>query len=286
VTVGSGGTEAIGDSGGTTAEGGGALLSQEEWQSLTAPISGPHEIWTYDSCDPPHAGSDSARVEERYSVIPSVGMTAPDFDPETNAVYFAVLMDYCTTAADCTDEPDGVCEGFIGDAYCEYSEPLPPDLCWVDEECTRRAEGSCVLPVGPYAFTVCYPTGVCAEPTGKCVYAGDTPCTGDADCSEAADGRCVFPVDTRCDYNSCFDDGDCDEGTRCGCGDCLLAECDSNEDCGDGETCELSPTMCHTSRGFYCTTPEDECEVGDPVCDYRPYGDGGYWSASGDCILK
>src|SRR6478735_7267694 len=215
----SGGAEAAGSggtadaSGGAAAEGSGGLLSEEEWQLVTAPVPGPHEIWTYDTCDPAHTGTNAVLVGQEYSVIPKVGTTAgSNVDPESSGVYFAVLMDYCMTAADCTDFPDGVCEGFIEDAYCEYSQPLPADPCWLDEECTRKPEGSCVLPLGPWADTVCYPTGVCVAPTGECIYAGSLPCTGDADCTDAADGRCIFPVDTRCRPALCFEDADCDEG--------------------------------------------------------------------------
>jgi hypothetical protein len=270
-SVGSGGS-VIGPSGGTPAEGGSGFISQDEWREATAPVSGPHEIWTYDSCDPPHAGSNSVRVGQEYSVIPSIGTTAgPDF--EANAIYYAVLMDYCLTPADCTEHPHGACEGFISDAYCEYAEPPEPDLCWVDEECTRKPEGTCVLPVGPYAFEVCYPTGECVEPSGKCTYAGDTPCEDDADCDEGADGRCIFPVDTRCAYDLCHEDDECADGERCGCGRCETADCARDDACPEGETCAFGRAFCF-GRTFQCTTPDDLCAPEEEEgCTYQ----GSHW---------
>jgi|GEM_PF-1900799 len=285
--VGSGGAN-VSESGGTTAEGGGALLSEEEWRAATAPIPGPHDIWTVDTCQEPHTGSNSERLGPEYSVIPLIGYTATaDFNAVTNRVYDVAVMDYCVTSAECSEEPGGACQGYTGDAYCLYPDPSPAETCSIDADCTTKPEGTCNLPLGPEENTVCYPTGVCEKLDGKCVYAGDVPCTSDADCSAGADGKCIFPVWTQCSYGTCLEETDCAGGYRCGCGRCLQDHCGlSDDDCGAGETCELDASGCHVSQAFYCTTPRDECEVGDPpICSYQDDEEGGYWSASTDCTI-
>jgi len=281
----SGGTSSAGGaSGGTDPSGGsGGTMSEADWRALTAPIPGPHAIWTRDLCDEPHAGSTSLLVGPKHSVIPSVGTSArPGSTPEY-AVYDAVLMDYCLSSADCTDAPGGVCQGVIMDAYCQYAEPLPPDSCLVDADCTKKPDGTCV-PLAPSPGTICYPTGVC-ELSGTCTYAGDTPCISDADCTESADGECIFPVGgPTCQYDTCFEDADCDSGERCGCGFCVEADCTSDDSCPEGETCEMGQSSCLGHGSFNCSTPNDECEAGTAGCYFWP-GDGGYWSGQ-RCLVK
>lgn len=275
-SLGSGGTSVVAGSGGTggASVGSGGRMTEAEWRAATAPLSGPHEIWTYDECDPPHAGSSSVRVGQEYSVVPPVGYTAAaDFDAETNVVFDVSLGSYCVSSADCTEQPDGVCQGRIVDAYCQYPDPLPPDECSTDADCTKKPDGTCVAPIGFEEHRLCYPTGVCKDPSGTCVYAGDAPCTDDADCTEGADGRCIFPVvSTNCRYGTCFEDTDCEDGQRCGCGQCVEADCTSDDVCPEGETCEMSRGFCFGYGGFYCSTPNDRCKAGESGCIYQPDG--------------
>lgn len=263
----------------------GGTMSEADWQALTAPIPGPHAIWTRDLCEEPHVGSTSVAVGPEYSVIPIVGTSARPGSTVEYGIYDAVLMPYCLSSADCTDAPGGVCQGIIEDAYCQYAEPLPPDTCEVDADCTTKPDGTCVLPLGPEAQTICYPTGVCEQGTGACTYAGDTPCTSDADCTESADGECIFPVRvTVCAYGTCHEDADCDAGQRCGCGFCVEADCTSDDSCPEGETCEMGQSSCHGHGSFNCSTPNDECEAGTSGCYFWP-GDGGYWSGQ-RCLVR
>lgn len=281
---GSGGASGSGASGGGSGSG---RMTEAEWHAAQQVLVGPHEIWTYDSCEDPYEGSMSVRVGPEYSVVPTFGFEeAADFDVATNIVFDVVPEPYCVSSADCTEQPGGVCQGSIADAFCQYPEPLPPDDCSVDADCTKKPDGTCVPPVGFEEYRVCYPTGVCEEPSGTCTYASDAPCTGDADCSELAGGKCILPVEnTTCRYGTCFEDDDCGLGDRCGCGQCLAAACGSDEDCPESETCEVGPSWCLGDLGaFHCTTPLDECTAGEPDCAFQP-GEPGHWGTE-RCLIK
>jgi hypothetical protein len=286
-SVGTGGAGAVG-SGGT---GGGPLSTggtwtEADWEAATAPIVGPHEIWTIPSCDPPELGSDSVQVGPEYSVIPTLNYPqAADFASEMNQAYDAFLVDSCLTSADCSEQPRGVCRGALGDAYCEYPD-RPVESCAADADCTTKPDGSCVFPFSPEPDRICYPTGECVEPAGACAYAGNAPCTGDVDCSEQAGGRCVFPIAwTGCWYDSCSEDADCESGHRCLCGSCVVAQCETAEECGEGEVCALSPGFCLEGHSYHCTTPGDECEPGETYCHYESQPGGiGIWIV-GHCLI-
>jgi hypothetical protein len=287
-SAGTGGTASGGAGGAGGANlGGSAPMTEAEWNAAMAPIAGPHEIWTFDTCDEPHSGSASLRVGPEYSVVPSLGYTqAANFDPDTNVVFDVVPLPFCTDAADCSEQPGGACQGVIADAYCQYAEPLPSEQCETDADCTAKAEGECVPAMGYDEARLCYPTGLCEDVTGTCAYAGDLPCTDDADCTERVDGKCILPVvDTHCRYGTCTDDADCGEAERCGCGLCVSAACDSDAACPNEETCELSVSACTNAGGFHCTTPEDECIAGEPVCFYQWQPDGGFWG-SDVCLTR
>jgi hypothetical protein len=290
--AGSGGVASAGNggSGGTSGAGGrpsSGTMTQEEWEALTAPQSGPHEIWTRDTCEVPHVGSNSTRVGQEYSIVPSLSQTTPpDFDLYTNPVF---LIDArpasCTTAAECTEEPNGLCMGAIAEPYCRYSEPPPREACDEAADCTAQQNGACEAPHGLEEYTICYPTGECHTPAGSCGYGTHPRCTSDADCTAGEGGKCIFPVTAGCNYDHCSEDGDCEGNLRCGCGRCLEAACASDDDCAEGETCEMSPPWCRGDYSFHCSTPSDTCTAGEPGCIYQVHdGDDYYWS-SGRCAL-
>jgi len=280
VAVGSGGEAAVG-SGGEAAVGSGGTMTAEAWAAATAPRSGPHEVFTYDTCDDPHAGTTSVRVGPEYSIVPPLTYILPaELDP---AVQIS-LLPYCTTSADCTEQPEGVCQGSIGDAFCHYAEPPPREACAEDAACTSKPNGKCVAPFDLKEFELCYPSGVCEDPGGTCEY--EPPCTSDADCTAGAEGKCILPVQTFCRYDTCSEDADCTDGLRCGCGRCVEADCAADDDCPDGETCEIGPPFCLGDHSFHCSTPNDECTAGEADCRYQTPGGGyeNYWGP-GICTI-
>jgi len=251
--------------------------TEEEWREATAPVSAPHEVWTYDSCSGPHVGSTSVRLGPEYSVLPNLSY-APIYDANEYIVGFDVsLASYCTSPADCTKEPGGVCEGTIGDGYCEYPSERP--TCESDDDCTEGLQGTCVLPGGHANYRLCLPTGVCEEPVRRCAYIGDAPCAVDSDCMEQAGGTCIRPiVATHCSYNSCHSDADCTDGRLCGCGHCLEAEC-AADSCPPGERCAFGPPVCLGGSDFHCTSPLDTCPAGEAGCYYHDNEpEASYWS--------
>ena len=298
--VGAGGSAGGGPATGGSASGGagastsgaggtptGTTMTQEEWEAATAPRSGPHEIWTRDDCGVPHAGSDSTRVGQEYRIVPGFAQsTPPDFDLYTNPVFLIdVSPSTCTTAADCTEQPNGLCMGGIAEPYCRYSDPPPREACDEDADCTAKPDGACEAPFGLEQYTICYPTGECQSPAGSCVYGTHPRCASHADCTEGAGGECIFPVTAGCNYDSCTGDADCEGGLRCGCGRCVEAHCASDEACGEGETCDLSPPFCRGDYEFFCTTPGDECSPGEPLCIYQEQPSEGRWRPTGRCTL-
>lgn len=289
----SGGSGVSASGGSATASGGasgtvvgsGGPMTDEEWREATAPRPETHDIWTSDLCADLHAGSISTHVGQEYSVIPPLTQTiSADFEAETNPVLDISLAPYCITSAECTEQPGGVCQGQLDEAYCQYAVPPPREACREDADCVKKPNGKCEAPLGLSEYTLCYPTGVCESPGGSCSYALHAPCTTNADCSEGEDGQCIFPVtNTACRYGTCFDDADCEDALRCACGQCVEADCASDDACADGETCELSPPWCFEGPSFHCSTPEDECSAGEPGCIYQSSPDRPYWS-TGFCL--
>lgn len=286
-SVGTGGATSGGPVTGGAASGGTtATMTETEWKAATAPVSAPHEIWTYDTCEVPHAGSESTRIGQEYSIIPPIGyIDRPRFENGSPIYFDAVLVPFCVTSADCTEQPGGLCQGTIADAYCDYPEPPTRDVCDEDADCIAGLDGTCVPPEGVAGSVRCDPTGACEEVSGECKYAGDAPCSSDADCNEAPGGDCIFPVvEPLCRYGACTSDDDCTDGERCGCGFCVSAACASDESCPDGETCELSNGGC--TSGFHCSTPDDSCTAGEPGCYFNDLSqDDAAWGPD-ICLLK
>jgi len=78
-----------------------ALLSAAEWQALTAPPGGVHEVWS--------AACKGVRIGQEYRVMPTL-FCAPRPYPDSDTVDCRI-GDYCETSADCTSKPGGVCQG-------------------------------------------------------------------------------------------------------------------------------------------------------------------------------
>lgn len=217
---------------------------------------------------------DGGRVDQEFLIQPSMECRqAPDYDFATNQTWVCKVADYCTTHADCGEEPFGRCMG-APSAECVY----PSEPCSADEACTSRPNGSC-----PDAWPgrQCNEAGKCWSQPRECHYApvvvaeedAEEGCKSDADCDG---GVCTKRLlYTRCYYHGCIADSDCGAGMRCACSNgmnaCVPADCASDADCPEGE-CRLD-YGCFAAQGFRCSSPADTCEEDDECsmsgrCEY------------------
>jgi len=118
--------------------------------------------------------------------------------------------------------------------------------------------------------------------------AGTQACSADADCADA--GLSGWCLNGQCGADQCLTDGDCPSGQACACASefrgnafhtnlCIDTGCRVDADCGPNGVCSesMSPTPCGSISGFYCHTPDDECNTdadccqsSAPVCSYQP----------------
>lgn len=135
----------------------------------------------------------------------------------------------CTTDADCTEFPNGVCnsfpEGFDGLSRCGCQY-----FCSSDDDCDDDRTCVCESPNGALEY------GICVQ----------ADCQSNDDC---ASGQCGI---------SAWNDG-CGVETRAGCRS-PDDQCRSSQDCGDVEQCAYSP-----DEGWRCVTAG--CAIGRPLID-------------------
>lgn len=246
----------------------GGSSSASEWESLSGPQPGPHEVWTH-ACE-------SQLISQEFRVVPLVLCgDAPDFDLETNHSIECWIQDYCQLAEDCTEEARGRCEGVLPSAQCVYPDQ-GSEACASDADCTTRAGGACnIVPAGTVARQ-CYPTGECSERGSHCSYPL-VHCNTETDCDDG--GECFRSIyNAQCRYNTCTSNADCAEDQRCGCSTCVEAFCSADADCDSGESCVLA-LRCGVAQGYYCTTPQDECTAGEGECIYLE----DRWRRGGTC---
>lgn len=257
-TLGSGGAKATGGAASEEAAGGTSdALAIAAWQAVVAPRSGPHEVSISNVCD-------SERIAPDYRIIPPVDCTLAD-DYVKTRTRDCDIQPYCETSADCTKGLRGRCEGLpSSQAVCFYPSAIPMP-CSADGDCAPG--GTCRAAAIPSGDVYCYPTGACAATS--CSYP-EEPCASSADCQSAEGGECIQPIRyTACRYETCTQDEDCSEDERCDCSSCVVAECHSEDDCPQGETCEVSRSECSVAGlGYYCTTPDDECEPDEDGCKF------------------
>jgi hypothetical protein len=266
----------------TAADAGVRLLSEEEWRAATTPLSVPHEIWT--------AACNGSRVDQEYLWLPSSGCY-PRYDADNKPLPYCVLVASCQSSADCTAQPNGVCEGRPS-SRCIYPGDDRGKSCEQDSECTFRPGGTCRPTLGA-GDTTCIPTGECQTiPLYSCGYpAFSEDCHSDADCTAAPGGTCQLSVAGQCRYNECQVDSDCGPMARCDCQEvnrCVEAQCFSADDCG-GFACDASlALMCgniYPPVGYYCRSAQDECRgnddcAGNRSCVYDPAVS--HWACSSD----
>lgn len=242
-------------------------LSDAEWLALSGPQPGVHDVQD--------AACGGQPIAQEYRVLPSVACVARrDESGVLTSTRDCAVTEYCTTAADCSAQPRGVC---IGDpsGSCEYADLEQGAACESDADCTVFPGGTCV-PRIEGGGTLCYPTGEClTTPMQSCSYAAlRQPCTSDADCSAAPAGSCQRTISsTECVYNECAAASDCGPGARCECfgvQQCIPADCFSDTDCGAGYRCEPSLALqcgnLNPPAGYHCHALSDDCQS-DTDCD-------------------
>jgi hypothetical protein len=241
----------------------GAALSEAEWQRLTGPQPGVHEV--YDQA------CEGERIAQEYRIVPSVecawrrdegGMLAPAF------ILDCEVGDYCSSAADCTEQPGGVCRGNAS-SRCEYPGIDLSAACERDADCNAAPGGLCAGNVSGAAL-LCFPTGECrTSADAVCAYPSlSQPCERDADCTAAPGGACRLELSfSECAYNECDDADDCGPAARCEClgvRRCVPANCFADSDCAAGYPC--APTLAlqcgnlNPTAGYYCHGASDECQ--------------------------
>jgi hypothetical protein len=259
---------APGPEGGTAgAPGGAGSLSEAEWLAQTGPQPGEHEV--YD------AACGGERIPQDYRITPRVGCAVRrDENGTATTTRDCVVEDYCSSSADCTAQPGGVCSGGAS-ASCEYAGVDLYTDCDSDDDCDALQGGSCAARIEG-GGELCYPTGECrTTPLQGCAYpVASQPCASDADCTAAPGGSCRRSIHfTECTYNECEDTSDCRPGARCECfgvRSCIRADCFADADCGAGYRCEPSLALqCGNLEppvGYHCHAANDECQ-GDTDCD-------------------
>ena len=244
-----------------------ATLTDAEWQALTAPQPGVHEV--YD------AACEGQPISQDYRIVPGIGCAVRR---DENGVYTPTrdcdIIDYCTTAADCSTQARGVCVGHASSS-CQYENVEVGAPCERDADCTALPGGTCAVQIaGGEQF--CYPTGECiSTPMQGCSYpALSQSCAVDADCSAAPGGSCRHTIaPSECAYNECDTASDCGPAARCEClgvRQCIPSDCFADTDCQAGYRCEPTPALVCGNlipiAGYNCHAPDDECQS-DADCD-------------------
>jgi hypothetical protein len=214
-------------------------------------------------------------ISQDYRIVPSIGCTERRDEAGTAIpTRDCAVAGYCTTAADCTAQAGGVCNGHAN-AFCEYPGPEESAACERDADCGAFPGGACT-PRIEGGGQLCYPTGECRiTPMQGCAYAVlSQACERDADCAAAPGGSCRRTIShTECAYNQCDASSDCGPGARCECfgvRQCIPADCFADDDCDAGYRCE--PTLalvCGNLKspvGYHCHAANDECQS-DADCD-------------------
>ncbi len=170
-------------------------------------------------------------------------------------------------------------------------EADPPQPALAPPTTHRRQALAC--PARQYAEGASPPSLEARRPAGatapQAVVAGpefSMPCVTQADCAEqGAESRCSSNDDGKtffCRSDRCFVDSDCGGSEVCHCAEeggsfehhCLSGNCRVDADCGPRGFCSPSQDNCGKFGGFdgyYCHTPEDECNR-DADCG-DSYGD-------------
>jgi hypothetical protein len=214
-------------------------------------------------------------ISQDYRIIPGIGCAARrDEEGIVTTTRDCAVVDYCTTAADCTAQAGGVCNG-LARAVCEYAGLEESTACERDADCSAFLDGLC-RPRIEGGGQICYPTGECQiTPMQSCWYAVlGQACALDADCTAAPGGSCQLGISrAECAYNQCEATSDCGPGARCECfgvRQCIPAGCFADADCDAGYRCE--PTLALTCGnlkapvGYHCHAVDDECQS-DADCD-------------------
>ena len=251
-------------------------MSEEEWQRITAPIAGPHEIdgvprW---GCPTEPAGPDSLLIPP----VDCVPRSSPDAPMQQ--IKDCDVRPHCRGHADCSALPFGRCQGEL-EAKCVYPS-APPSPCSSQSECRALPLGGCMQPVEPNTL-FCYPSGRCERQQAVCGYLREW-CASDADCTTAPLGSCQkLILHAHCEAQGCLVDGDCSAGRRCACSRpanaCVPADCMTDGDCPSGEQCRLETGCFNIALGYHCSTPLDTCrsqaDCNGGSCDFE-----GRWQCS------
>ena len=234
-------------------------MSEEEWQRITAPIEGPHEIEERSRLVCP-----TPPVAPEYRIIPPVYCAwHSNPDAPMDQVKFCDVQSYCQGHADCAALPFGRCRGEL-EAFCSYPN-ASPSACYNDTECVGPPRGAC-LPPDERNTLFCYPTGRCEKQPWRCTYRTEPRCASDADCTTAPGGWCQKRIlHPHCEAQGCLVDGDCGAGQRCACSrpanECVPADCMTDGDCPGGEHCLLETECFRKALGYHCSTPLDTCRA-------------------------
>jgi hypothetical protein len=261
--------------GGVAGAAGAAALSDAEWRELTGPRPGVHEVYSSACAEQP--------IGQDYRVIPPLEcIERRDEEGRSTLIRDCAIADYCTTAADCTAQPRGVCTGSMNDA-CVYPSVEQGAPCARDTDCNALSAGACT-PRIEGGGQLCYPTGECSvTPMQGCTYpALLQPCVRDEDCTAAPGGSCQRTISfARCAYNECDVGSDCGPAARCECfgvRQCIPASCFADSECEAGHRCE--PTLAlvcgnlNAPVGYHCHSAADECQsdadCGNLSCVFDP----------------
>lgn len=264
--AGDGGGPAAGGSGGKGSNAAGAApISQAEWEARTA-IRFDHEA---------EATGCGGPVDASYGLEPPVScLDANAVASDGTPIARCDVEPYCVRHADCTAGDRGRCRGEVSGS-CEYDVGK---RCTSDAECTDLPNGLCVTS-DPYAgVTTCDPTGACEfhpKDVRSCKYPVEA-CAQDSDCTSLVRGTCVKRLSwTKCYYDDCATDSDCGADAMCGCSrwsanlTCATAGCDTDQDCGTGQRCSTDISCCGELKGRFCTTERDTCEEAPGSCTYQ-----------------
>ena len=266
--------DASAGSGGVAGGAGTAALSEAEWRALTGPQPGEHDVYGAACADEP--------ISQDYRIVPPVACIERRDNGRSTLIRDCSVADYCTTAADCTAQPRGVCTGSAYDA-CEYADVEEGAPCTRDSECNAMPDGACT-PRIEGGGQLCYPTGECLiTPMQGCTYpALNQPCSMDADCGAAPGGSCRRTISfTQCAYNECDTSSDCGSAARCECfgvRQCIPASCFADSDCDEGYRCEATLALVcgnlQSPVGYQCHAANDECQsdvdCGNLSCVFDP----------------
>ena len=240
---------------------------------LPLPIAGEHAIES--------RGCDAEPIGPEFLIQPTLACRrAPDYDPVTNRTAVCEVEEYCTTHADCTQQPFGRCQG-TPNTQCVY----PSEPCDADEQCKRRPNGSCPELSEDRR---CNAEGECWPIRRECFYPSDA-CESDGNCAAGAGVCQKLVLFARCVYQGCGTDSDCGAGERCACSNgtnaCVPADCTADADCETGETCLLD-VGCRSASAFHCTSPADTCRSDEDCATSRcEYGAGRFQCERDPCPL-